>query len=107
MRTRSDLTKTLVPKFIFDDVPLCSEVDPELFFPQESEIAGTVYSHYVNAAAAKEVCDACPLKLKCLEYAMSTNEIGIWGGTTELQRHNLKKSMRRKAARRRPESSFS
>jgi len=95
MSARSNLTKNLVPRFVFEDTPLCSEVDPELFFPQESEVGGIIYSKYVNVTAAKQICDACPLKLQCLEYAMSSNEIGIWGGTTEHQRRSLRRGRMR------------
>jgi WhiB family redox-sensing transcriptional regulator len=106
MSARSNLTKNLVPRFVFESTPLCSEVDPELFFPQESEVGGVIYSKYVNVSAAKQVCDECPLRIQCLEYAMSSNEIGIWGGTTEAQREGMKKSLRRAARRRMPSTLF-
>lgn len=40
--------------------------------------------------AAIAVCKACPLAAKCLTYAIENGEeYGIWGGTTEWQRHEL------------------
>lgn len=60
----------------------CAETDPELFFPD------TTWSPRL----AKQVCAACPVQNKCLQWAMDTNErFGIWGGTTEYQRRQLRR----------------
>lgn len=33
------------------------------------------------------ICDSCPVKTECLNYAISNGiEYGIWGGMTERQR---------------------
>lgn len=32
---------------------------------------------------AKELCRGCPVRKRCLEYALIYGEQGIWGGTTE------------------------
>jgi WhiB family transcriptional regulator, redox-sensing transcriptional regulator len=92
MSARSNLPSYLqMPKFILDGTPACSNVDPELFYPQEIEVNKTkVISKYTNLAAAKKICSECPLKLKCLEYALNNGEIGVWGGTTEHQRDDLR-----------------
>jgi len=92
MTQRSALSSLNVPTFIDDGKPLCAEVDPELFFPQEVEVSKTkVVSVYRDVAAAKEICYSCPLMASCLEYALRGQEIGIWGGTTERQRDKLRK----------------
>ena len=81
-----------IPRFIIDSTPACSTVDPELFFPQEVEVApNKVVSRYLNFSEAKQICASCPLVLQCLEYALRNVEIGIWGGTTESQRESLRK----------------
>jgi WhiB family redox-sensing transcriptional regulator len=81
-----------IPAFILDGDPECANVDPELFFPQEVEMGDSrVVSKYQNLAAAKAICSSCPLKLQCLEYAMKNYEVGVWGGTTENQRDELRK----------------
>ena len=81
-----------VPNFVLKDTASCSTVDPELFFPQEIEfLDGKVHSVYKNYAAAKEICSSCPLITDCLEYALNHGEFGIWGGTTEEQRRNLRR----------------
>jgi WhiB family redox-sensing transcriptional regulator len=83
----------LIPDFIFEETPNCASVDPELFFPQESEpYPGKIISKYIDIAAAKRVCSDCPLKLQCLEYGLKNAEIGIWGGLTESQRESLRKA---------------
>lgn len=39
-----------------------------------------------GAAAAKAVCDDCPLRRACLSYAMDNEPYGIWGGLDAVQR---------------------
>ena len=64
---------------------VCTQVDPELFFPGKAE--------RVKAAAAKAVCAACPVVNDCLQWALDTNErYGILGGTTERDRRKLRKT---------------
>ena len=44
---------------------------------------------------AKEVCHSgCPVLLECLRYAVENDEVGVWGGTTQLERRAAR---RRKA----------
>jgi hypothetical protein len=41
---------------------------------------------------AKDICDSCPIRLKCLEFAIKENQIdGVWGGLSDLERRNLVK----------------
>jgi WhiB family redox-sensing transcriptional regulator len=89
-----------LPAFIYNGEPSCSTVDPELFFPQEIEISNNKVAHkYYNLAAARSICKSCPLQLQCLEYALKNHEIGVWGGTTESQREELRKNSRPLARR--------
>lgn len=37
-------------------------------------------------AAAKRVCSTCPVQAECLAHAMANPEVGVWGGTTEVER---------------------
>jgi WhiB family redox-sensing transcriptional regulator len=42
------------------------------------------------------ICNDCPVKDECLEYALDINEThGIWGGLNELERKNLTNRRRR------------
>lgn len=69
------------------DDALCTQVDPDLFFPGKSDQA--------TSRAARRVCAACPVRLECLAYALRTRESdGIWGGLTARQRNDLARRMR-------------
>ncbi len=60
----------------------CRSADPDLFFPVSG--AGPALA---QAAAAKAVCAACPVRRECLTYAIFTRQQhGIWGGLTEDER---------------------
>jgi WhiB family redox-sensing transcriptional regulator len=41
---------------------------------------------------AKAVCELCPVRQKCLDYALMNGEkFGIWGGTSERERRKIRK----------------
>ncbi len=102
MTSRSQNAPLNVPEFLDNGEASCASVDPELFFPQEEEIyPGKFISKYTDIAAAKRICDGCPLKFDCLEYGLKNAEIGIWGGQTENQRDAIRKRLRLVASRRR------
>lgn len=66
----------------------CRDTDPDLFFP-----VGTTGPALEQIATARAVCDACPVKEPCLEFALMTNQdSGIWGGTSEDERRKLRKA---------------
>ena len=77
---------------------LCRHTDPDLFFP-----VGTTGIALEHIAAAKAVCEQCPVKEPCLQFAIETNQDnGIWGGTSEEERRVLRRAFvreRRAAAR--------
>ena len=92
MSVKRRVTRLEIPQFILDDDPACAQTDPEMFFPQESfDFMGRNISKYRDIAAAKKICETCPLKVPCLEYALINVEIGIWGGTTEEQRKLMRR----------------
>ncbi|MEW2273703.1 WhiB family transcriptional regulator [Streptomyces griseofuscus] len=73
----------------------CRYEDPDLFFP-----IGSTGPAQVQAEEAKKVCQRCPVRQECLDWALDTGQgIGVWGGTTELERRRL-----RRRARSRPRS---
>jgi WhiB family redox-sensing transcriptional regulator len=72
----------------------CREVDPEVFFP-----VGVTGPAVAAIAAAKAICEDCAARPECLEFAVTTNqEYGIWGGTSEEERRDIRRA--RRAARR-------
>lgn len=59
----------------------CLAADPDLFFPLGGAAAAP------DTSRALRICDGCPVKRECLEFAMQTGEAeGIWGGTTPEER---------------------
>ena len=68
----------------------CRSCSPDLFFP-----AGTTGAARHEIAAAKAVCEACPVQSQCLRFALKTGQAyGIWGGTTEDERVAIKRMQR-------------
>lgn len=67
------------------DRALCREIGPTPFHP----IKGG------DPDPAKRVCDSCPVKRECLDYALAeftgTDDTGVWGGTTEMQRRAMRR----------------
>lgn len=62
---------------------LCAQVDPDLWFPDKG-------ASLVDVQKARNVCQACPVRDACLEWALATNERnGIWAGTTAYQRRAI------------------
>ncbi len=43
---------------------------------------------------AKAVCEACPVRCSCLEYAIASSRVlqGIWAGTTEEERAPMRRA---------------
>ena len=66
----------------------CSQL-PECFFPEDEP---NLYLRRKLIAVAKEVCDDCPVKARCFDYALSAGMVGIWGGTTAEERSKLRSS---------------
>ena len=72
----------------------CRSSSPELFFP-----AGTTGLAAPDIEAAKAICAVCPVRRECLRWAVATNqEFGIWGGTTEEERRELRRHWLRRTA---------
>lgn len=67
----------------WQDQANCRDTDPEAFFPLIGEgVNGTV----------RAICDACPVKETCLEYALGRPQLqGIWGGTSDEERKKIRK----------------
>ena len=84
------------PLFVHDDQPwaeraLCAQVGGDAWFPE----AGTVEEpkrNDVSVFEAKKVCLRCPVRVPCLEYALTHDERwGVWGGLSERERRRLKR----------------
>lgn len=49
---------------------------------------------------AKSICRRCEVRASCLDHALDHHEAGIWGGTTEPERAQMRRAdaVRRRAA---------
>jgi WhiB family redox-sensing transcriptional regulator len=59
---------------------------------------------HASAKIAIRVCEHCPVRVQCLDYALSGADTwggiatGIWGGTTPQQRNQLRQRRKTVAA---------
>lgn len=68
-----------------DEIP-CTKEDPDLYTESWAD------SSNLSAHKAAKLCDGCPVKDLCLDYAISNNEThGVWGGQTPRDRKKLRK----------------
>lgn len=73
----------------------CASHDPALWFPEP--LAG-----HTEWDAARDICDTCPIRDVCLEYALSRetdsarHRYGMWGGKTPSERASIALKRRRK-----------
>ena len=64
----------------------CRGADTREFFP----------SNGIGVEAAQRVCQGCPVREECLEYALLHRiEQGVWGGASERERRRILRSRRR------------
>ncbi len=64
----------------------CRHEEPELFFPGEKTLDPHVWD------APRAVCEACPVRDACLEYALDAGEPhGMFGGLTPEERHKIRR----------------
>jgi WhiB family redox-sensing transcriptional regulator len=61
---------------------VCRTVGTDLFFPD--------VGHEDQYADAKAVCAVCPVKDPCLQDALDGDEYGVWGGTSEAERRQMR-----------------
>ncbi len=66
----------------------CRGLDPDLFFP-----VGTAGPALGQINRAKRVCAGCPVRARCLDWALVTGQdAGVWGGTSEDERRALRRA---------------
>ncbi len=79
-----------VPRWHYDAACASGRADPEIFFPPAAGGQQT-------AAEARVWCFSCPVIAECLDYALRTGQLGIWGGTTEDERALIRRRRHRMA----------
>jgi WhiB family transcriptional regulator, redox-sensing transcriptional regulator len=59
----------------------CLGRDTNLWYPEGAQRR--------NAREAKAVCQGCPVRAECLDFAIKHGERGVWGGLNEYERAKL------------------
>ena len=77
------LLRTGLPDF--KGLARCAEPDvyPDLFFDETPAVI----------AAAKSLCAECPMIDECLNYALTVDQYGVWGGTSAKERKQLRRNL--------------
>jgi WhiB family transcriptional regulator, redox-sensing transcriptional regulator len=69
---------------------LCRHLSPAIFFPSDG----------AGVQVAQQICQDCPVRVACLEYALANRiEHGVWGGASERQRRRILKARQRQLSR--------
>lgn len=75
-------TTNATPSDTWMRTALCRQIDSALFFPE-----GRGGAVVMQTEQAKQVCNLCPVKTACLEWAVETGQsAGVWGGLSEDER---------------------
>lgn len=78
---------------------LCRNHDPNMWFLPQAQ------GNILLQRQAQRICEECPLRTACLEFALKNGEeFGVWGGLTAHDRHRLRRprAERRSSTRRPP-----
>ena len=69
------------------EAPVCASVGGDLWYPEK--MGGLI----AEANIAKRICDSCTHKVECAEWGVHNEKFGIWGGTTENERRNIRRRL--------------
>lgn len=61
----------------------CQGMDLEPFYP----------THRAHTDRGKNICKSCDVRARCLEYALTHREWGVWGGTDDNDRDRLRRRL--------------
>jgi WhiB family redox-sensing transcriptional regulator len=76
------------------DAAACRHADPDLFFP-----IGQTGPALQQIDEAKRICQACPVRARCLDWALDHGVVsGVWGGATEQERHAMRRAAIRQSS---------
>jgi WhiB family transcriptional regulator, redox-sensing transcriptional regulator len=83
------------PNWGWQDAAACREEDLILFFGPDGERQP---EREIRERKAKAVCADCPVRVECLNYALSRPEkYGVWGGLNEEERAAERRRRMRRA----------
>ncbi|MDJ0419068.1 WhiB family transcriptional regulator [Rhodococcus opacus] len=69
----------------------CRFLGPDTFFADDGETTGEKIR---RERAARAICGPCPVRQDCASHALTYQEHGVWGGTTESDRNNERRVLR-------------
>lgn len=72
---------------VWTDTPACVGTDLEAWFTQGES------SMYPNERALHKICNGCPVKVECYNYAVRHNVDGFWAGTTPRVRQLIRREL--------------
>lgn len=75
----------MIPRF--KNRPACEGTDTNMWFAQNGK-------EYKEKELLIRICNGCPAKLECLEYALEWNVDGFWAGTTDGRRKEIRRHRR-------------
>ena len=61
----------------------CRSTDPEIFYPDTFSP-----SHH---ALVKQICEWCPMREPCAEWAIAYEHDGYWGGLSAAERRKIRR----------------
>ena len=82
------LPKPLLESYWWQEYGSCRGMDVGHFFYASNERGS---KRRRREEQAKEVCAGCPVIDLCREHALNSEAYGIWGGTTEAEREELRR----------------
>ena len=79
------------PPFLRDGRGHCMQVDPPDLFTDYGDRGA---ARRDRIAQAKAVCAGCPFRVPCATWAMDTNQTGVWGGMSDVDRQATRRKAR-------------
>jgi WhiB family redox-sensing transcriptional regulator len=68
----------------------CAGHDPEMWSPPDIARYKHTLARHNATRQAKNICNQCPVKTQCLDYALKQDiRYGIWGGYDQYERGHL------------------
>lgn len=64
----------------------CKGSDPDQYFPHP-------HVSHAQIVSIRAVCEACPVRRECADWGIHHEQLGIWGGTTDRQRREIRRKL--------------
>jgi len=80
---------SLVGKMDWREAAACRDMDTDLFFPETLPSMKSAQGGY--GEQVQRVCQSCPVRSECLEWALEFEHHGWWGGTSPEQRRQIRR----------------